>query len=90
MHKPVVDNPAAKPIANWGGPRYRLTVRLSYDDGRTWPVSRLVEPGTAAYSALARLSDGQIGVLYESGGYRHLTFAAFALNWLAPNESAKP
>ncbi len=83
-------NPAATPTANWGGPRYRLTVRLSYDDGRTWPVSRLVEPGTAAYSALARLPDGQIGVLYESGGYRHLTFTAFELNWLSPDEAEKP
>ena len=83
-------NPAATPTAYWGGPRHRLTVRLSYDDGRTWPVSRLVEPGTAAYSALARLPDGKIGVLYESGGYRHLTFAAFDLEWLTPGKAAKP
>ena len=83
-------NPAATPTANWGGPRYRLTVRLSYDDGRTWPVSRLIEPGTTAYSALARLPDGQIGVLYESGGYGHLTFTALELNWLAPNETTEP
>jgi sialidase-1 len=77
-------NPAATPTGNWGGPRHRLTVRMSYDEGRTWPVSRLVEPGLAAYSALARLADGRIGILYESGGYKQLTFAAFDLTWLAP------
>ena len=77
-------NPAATPTGNWGGPRHRLTVRMSYDEGRTWPISRLIEPGPAAYSALARLADGRIGVLYESGGYKQLTFAAFDLDWLAP------
>jgi len=60
-----------------------MTVRMSYDEGRTWPVSRLVDPGSAAYSCLARLSDGHIGLLYESGGYKRVTFAAFGLEWLS-------
>ncbi len=77
-------NPAATPTGCWGGPRHRLTVRMSYDEGRTWPISRLIEPGLAAYSALARLPDARIGVLYESGGYKQLTFAAFDLDWPAP------
>jgi sialidase-1 len=64
--------------------RGRMTVRLSYDEGRTWPVSRLVDPGSSAYSCLARLSDGRIGLLYESGGYKRVTFAAFGLQWLSP------
>ena len=63
--------------------RGRMTVRMSYDEGRTWPVSRLVDPGSAAYSCLARLSDGRIGLLYESGGYKRVTFAAFGLEWLS-------
>jgi sialidase-1 len=79
-------NPAATPTSNWGGPRHRLTVRMSYDDGRTWPVSKLIEPGPAAYSSLARLADGRIGVLYESGGYKQLTFAAFDLKWLGEGQ----
>lgn len=78
----IFANPAAIPTGDWGGPRHRLTIRVSHDDGRTWPVSKLIEPGPAAYSALARLPDGHIGVFYESGGYRQLTFAAFDLEWL--------
>jgi len=41
-----------------------------------------VQEGVAAYSTMARLPDGRIGLLYESGGYRQLTFAAFDLKWL--------
>jgi len=75
-------NPADTPTSRHGGPRRRLTVRISYDDGRTWPVSRLVDQGVTAYSTLARLPDGRVGLMYESGGYRRLTFAAFDLKWL--------
>lgn len=78
----VFANPAATPTADWGGPRHRLTVRVSYDEGNTWPISKLVEPGLAAYSSLARLPDGRIGLLYESGGYKQLTFVAFDLRYL--------
>jgi len=67
-------NPAATPTGTWGGPRHRLTVRLSYDDGHTWPISRLIDQGVAASSTMARLPDGWIGLIYESGGYRQLTF----------------
>lgn len=75
-------NPVDTPTSSWGGPRHRLTVRASYDDGRTWPIAKMIEPGPAAYSSLARLPDGRIGLIYESGGYKQLTFAAFDLEWL--------
>lgn len=62
--------------------RSRITVRMSMDEGRTWPVQRLIDPGRGAYSSLAVLKDKQIGVLYESGSYKRITFASFDLNWL--------
>ncbi|MGC9318625.1 MAG: sialidase family protein [Armatimonadota bacterium] len=62
--------------------RTQMTVRLSYDEGETWPVSRLVHPGPAAYSCLAALPDGRIGLLYERDGYRRISFVAFDLQWL--------
>lgn len=62
--------------------RRNLTVRMSCDDGRSWPVARVVEPGEAAYSTLARLNDGTFGLLYESGPYRTITFARFDDAWL--------
>ena len=75
-------NPADVPTSNHGGPRRRLTVRMSYDEGRTWPVSRLIDNGVTAYSTMARLPDGRVGLIYESGNYARLTFVAFDLKWL--------
>jgi sialidase-1 len=71
--------------------RKNLTVKLSYDEGRTWPVSRVLEPGTSGYSDLAVGPDGTIYCLYERGstdGKDHfatqaLTLARFNLEWLS-------
>lgn len=41
------------------------TLRISYDDGHTWAFSQLTFPGPFAYSSMAQLADGRIGVLYE-------------------------
>jgi sialidase-1 len=65
--------------------REMMTVRLSYDDGRTWPVSKLLYEGLSAYSALAVLPDMTVGCLYERGAksaYERITFARFDLEWL--------
>lgn len=65
--------------------RSRMTVRLSWDDGRTWPVKRLVHPGPSSYSSLVRLPDGDIGLVFE-GGEKHrrewIRFVRFPLSWL--------
>jgi sialidase-1 len=66
--------------------RDHMTVRLSYDEGKTWPAARLLYGGPAAYSCLTLLPDGMIGCLYESGRknpYESLTFVRFSLEWLA-------
>lgn len=47
--------------------RERLTVRASMDDGKSWPVSFLVDPGPSAYSDLVHAGQREIGVLYEKG-----------------------
>ena len=53
-------------FTNPPGPgRRQLTLRLSYDEGRTWTKSRVIEPGAAEYSSLARLPNSEIGLLYE-------------------------
>ncbi len=65
--------------------RRDMTVRMSYDEGRTWPVSRVLRPGPAAYSCLARPPDGQIGCLFEAGEnhpYERIVFACFNRDWL--------
>jgi sialidase-1 len=79
--------------ARAGGSRDRknLTIKLSLDDGQTWPVQRSLEPGPSAYSDLAVLPDGTILCFYEHGrasasqkpaSYAGLTLARFNLEWL--------
>lgn len=58
------------------------TVHLSLDDGRTWPVKRVLWPGSFAYSVLTRLPDGTIGCLFEADNYNRIVFARFPLSWL--------
>ena len=66
-----------------GGPgRSNLTVRLSYDEGKTWPVAKVIHPGSAAYSDLVVLPDGRIGCLYTHSGWGKTSFARFTLEWL--------
>ena len=62
-----------------------MTVRVSYDEGISWPVSRVVHEGPAAYSSLVVLRDRSIGLLFERGdrsAYERISFARFTLNWL--------
>ncbi len=71
--------------------RERMTVRASFDDGQTWPVGRVVEPGRSAYSCLASWPDGTIGLLYESGvksAYEGITLARFSVTWLRNKHSS--
>jgi sialidase-1 len=60
--------------------REDLTVAASFDDGKTWPVSRCLNHGPSAYSDLAVLSDDSIVCLYESRD--GLMVAHFNLSWL--------
>ncbi|MHC4575252.1 MAG: exo-alpha-sialidase [Planctomycetota bacterium] len=65
--------------------RISMTVRLSYDEGESWPVARQIFAGPSAYSCVARLPDGDIGLLFEGGErhrYQKMMFARFSLSWL--------
>ena len=65
--------------------REKMTVRLSYDQGKTWPVAKQLHAGLAAYSCLTVLPDKSIGCLYERGeksAYEKITLAIFPLEWL--------
>ena len=71
--------------------RRNMTIRLSYDDGRTWPVFRQVHAGPSAYSCLTVLPDMTAGCLYERGGqtpYEKITFARFDLEWLTQGKDS--
>jgi len=67
------------------GNRRDMTVRMSYDEGRTWPVSKVLYAGPSAYSCLTVLPDAGIACLYEAGDknpYEKIVFAGFTLDWL--------
>lgn len=65
--------------------RRNMTVRLSYDEGRTWAVAKTLYSGPSAYSCLSVLNDLTVGCLYECGvrsPYERITFARFNVEWL--------
>jgi sialidase-1 len=77
--------------------RKNLSLKLSYDEGQTWPVNKSLEPGYSAYSDLAMLPDGTLLCFYEHGrpvdaekkkptSYAGLTLARFNLEWLTDNK----
>ena len=49
------------------GKRENLSLKISRDDGRTWPVTKTLHAGPSAYSDLAALPDGTILCLFEAG-----------------------
>jgi sialidase-1 len=65
--------------------RIRGTIKISYDDGKTWSQEKTIQPRKFAYSCLTVLSDGKIGIIYETGNkdaYEKIQFACFPLTWL--------
>jgi sialidase-1 len=71
-----------------GRDRKNVSVKLSYDEGKTWEVSKALEPGGSGYSDVTVDGHGNIYVLYERAGKRNpfspeaLTVAKFNLEWL--------
>ena len=66
--------------------RANMTVRGSFDEGQSWPLHGVLNPGASAYSDLVILPDDErIGCLYEAGDdapYERLRWARFELSWL--------
>lgn len=50
--------------------RIQMTVRISYDNGKTWPRKKLVYAGPSAYSCLTVLPNGNPAIFYEAGYQR--------------------
>ena len=79
----------SNPNSSREGERLHLTVRMSYDECRSWPISKIIQDGPASYSDLCIAKDGTICCLYEKGGKGgvsfysgDMTFARFDLEWL--------
>ena len=71
--------------------RKNVSVKLSRDEGQTWPVNKSIEPGPSMYSDIAVTHSGTILCFYgrsgDGTGLAHfaggrLTLARFNLDWL--------
>ena len=67
--------------------RNNLTLKISYDEGKTWNKSILVDrtddpnkPSWAAYSDLVRIDINSVGVLYEQDNYSRIIFQKIKWN----------
>jgi sialidase-1 len=89
-------NPDSQSHSGKHGPSYdgnmdrvNLTIRMSRDDGATWPVSRVLEPGVTGYSDLTPGPAGSFCCVYERDGVggsmwdtKFITFIRLDPNWL--------
>lgn len=70
-------------------------IRLSYDEGKTWAVEKVIYPNKEkviypnnfGYSSMARLPDGDIGMIFERDRIQRsiwtaVTFVKFSMAWL--------
>lgn len=62
------------------GKRKNLSIKLSYDDGKSWTVSKTLDAGPSAYSDLAVLPDGTVLCLYEAD--QSIVSVRFDLDWI--------
>jgi sialidase-1 len=69
-----------------GDKRENVAVMLSYDEGKSWSLGRVIVPSSAAYSSLCILPDGTIGMYVEEdpngGDTYEMVFYNFTLEWL--------
>jgi sialidase-1 len=67
--------------------RNNLTLRISFDEGKTWTKNWVIDNTTdpkamsnnSAYSDLVLMNKQQIGILYEKDNYSKIIFTA--VNW---------
>jgi sialidase-1 len=78
-------NPDSRDIPKF--PRKNLTAKLSYDEGKTWSVNKVLDAGPAGYSDLAVAADGTVYCLYETNTGKDwnytLILKRFSADWRA-------
>ena len=69
--------------------RLNMTVKASYDEGKTWPMEKSLHKGPSAYSCLVVLPDGKVGCLYEAGEampYEKIVLAILGIEQITENK----
>lgn len=65
--------------------RHNLTLRASFDEGKTWRVLRTIYPGPSAYSSMVALPHGNILCLFEAGktgAYEQIVLQTITPKWI--------
>lgn len=71
--------------ANSPDKRENLSLRISTDEGKTWSVGKTIDDGPSAYVSMCKLSNGNLGLLYEKDEYSELVFLSLPINWITEN-----
>ena len=66
--------------------RNNMTIRTSYDEGKTWTKGTTIYPGSAAYSSMTVLENGNIGLFFEKDNYSENVFMTIPLDSLTPDQ----
>lgn len=93
----LFSNPDMKATKRWdGASRKRMSVKVSYDDCKTWPLKKLVYEGPSAYSGIVVGKDGMIFLAYEharlgsNDSRQNISIARFNMVWLEQEEISPP
>jgi sialidase-1 len=62
--------------------RQNMTIKLSYDEGKTWTKGKTIYSGSSAYSSLTVLNNGEIGLFFEKDDHKENVFVKMSLDWL--------
>ena len=65
--------------------RKNMTIKMSYDDCKTWPVSKTIHAGKGGYSDMVVTDDGMVLCVFESGEdiyAEDVTLVRFNIEWL--------
>lgn len=64
--------------------RENLSIKISYDEGQTWAVSKVIHAGDCWYASAAITNDGKIAVYYEraEGKAAYMDVVLMSLDWI--------
>jgi sialidase-1 len=62
--------------------RTNLSVKVSYDEGKSWTRGKTIYAGESAYSDVVLMKNGKIGLLFEKNGYSENVFLSFPFKWI--------
>ncbi len=63
--------------------RINMTIKMSLDEGNSWPILKVLHSGPSAYSDLGILNSNKVGCLFEAGEkhpYENIIFVLIPIN----------